>query len=198
MPNFAEPLAPVVLENAHVRLEPLRLDHAGALAELTVGTALTRWFPQPLETRDALDNFVATACDLAAKGQALPFVIIDKTSGKVAGSTRFGAIAAEHRRVEIGWTFVGLQWQRTPVNTAAKLLLLAHAFERLGCLRVELKTDALNAASRAAIARIGAVEEGALRRHVIRADGSYRDTVYFSIIDIEWPSARARLEERLG
>ncbi len=163
------------------------------MAELTVGTGLTRWFPEPLETRDAVDRFIATALDHAAKGAALPFVILDAKSGAVAGSTRLGAIAPEHRRAEIGWTFVGEPWRRTAINTAAKLLLLTHAFEAMGCIRVELKTDARNAASRAAIARIGAQEEGVLRSHMICADGHWRDTVYFSILAPEWPSVKTRL-----
>jgi RimJ/RimL family protein N-acetyltransferase len=194
---FAEPIGPVTLENDFVRLEPLCQGHAADLAELTVGTGLTRWFPQPLDSRDLVDAFIAEALELGARQQALPFVIIDH-EGRVAGSTRFGAIVAEHRRVEIGWTFVGAAWQRGPVNTAAKLLLLTHAFERLGCLRVELKTDFRNDKSRAAIARIGATEEGIFRRHVICADGHLRDTVYFSILDDEWAGVKARLQSRLA
>ncbi len=168
------------------------------MAELTVGTGLTRWFPEPLETRAAVEGFIATALDQAAKEQALPFAILEAGTSRIVGSTRFGAIVPEHRRVEIGWTFVGRAWQRGPVNTAAKLLLLTHAFERLNCLRVELKTDARNATSRAAILRIGAVEEGTLRRHIICADGHYRDTVYFSILAEEWADSKARLLARLG
>ncbi len=123
---------------------------------------------------------------------------MDRASGAVAGSTRFGNVAPEHRRVEIGWTFVGYPWQRTSVNTAAKLLLLTHAFERLGCVRVELKTDARNTVSRAAILRLGATEEGILRHHIVCADGHLRDTVYFSILAAEWPAVKAKLTARLG
>jgi RimJ/RimL family protein N-acetyltransferase len=195
---FAEPLSPLTLENQHVRLIPLAPEHTDALADLTVGTGLTRWFPEPLETRAAVDKFVETALALAAKAQALPFAIIDPATGAVAGSTRFGNVAAEHRRVEIGWTVVGRPWQRTRVNTAAKLLLLTHAFERLGCIRVELKTDARNATSRAAILRIGATEEGALRHHIVCADGYLRDTVYFSILAAEWPAVKAALDAKLA
>ena len=198
MPSFAESIEPVTLENGHVRLEPLRADHAGALAELTIGTGLTRWFPQPLDTRAAVDHFIAVALALAAKAEALPFVIIHKETGRIIGSTRYSNIAPEHRRLEIGHTFVGKAWQRSAVNTQCKLLLLTHGFERLDCLRIELKTDSQNAASRAAIARIGATEEGILRRHVIRADGTYRDTVYFSIIAEEWPTVKANLTARLS
>ena len=195
--SFAKPLAPVTLENEFVRLVPLERDHANALAELTVGTGLTRLFPEPLETREGVDKFVATALALAEKAQALPFVIIDRASGAVAGSTRFGNIAAEHRRVEIGWTFLGRPWQRTAINTSAKLLLLTHAFERLGCIRVELKIDARNVRSRTAILRMGAVEEGTLRHHIVCADGHLRDTIYFSILVAEWPAAKAALEAKL-
>jgi RimJ/RimL family protein N-acetyltransferase len=168
-----------------------------ALAELTAGNGLTRWFPQPLDEYADVEQFVTEALSLAEKQLALPFAIVDG-QGRVAGTTRFGAIVAEHRRVEIGWTFVGRPWQRSPINTAAKLLLMTHGFERLGCIRIELKTDARNAVSRAAIARIGAVEEGMLRHHIICADGHLRDTVYFSVLDDEWPAVKARLEARLA
>jgi RimJ/RimL family protein N-acetyltransferase len=116
----------------------------------------------------------------------------------VVGSTRFCAIAPEHRRVEIGWTFVAAPWQRSAVNTEAKLLMLRHAFETWGCRRVEFKTNALNARSRAALLRLGATEEGTFRSHMVQPDGSRRDTVYFAIIDHDWPAVRARLETRLA
>jgi RimJ/RimL family protein N-acetyltransferase len=195
--GFAEPIAPVTLANDFVHLEPLRADHVSALVELTVGQNLTRWFPQPLDERRHVEQFVAEALDLAAKQLALPFAIVTR-DGRIAGSTRFGAVVAEHRRVEIGWTFVGRDFQRTPVNTAAKLLLMTHGFERLGCIRVELKTDARNAVSRAAIARLGATEEGTLRHHVICADGHLRDTVYFSVLAQEWPGVKAGLQAKLA
>jgi RimJ/RimL family protein N-acetyltransferase len=176
---------------------PLALGHAPALAELTVGTGLTRWFPQPLDTRADVDRFVADALELGSRRLALTFAIVDR-QGRIAGSTRFGNIAAEHRRLEIGWTFVGRSWQRTPVNTAVKLMLMTYGFERLGCIRIELKTDARNAVSRTAIARVGAIEEGVLRHHMVCADGHLRDTVYFSVLAGEWPAVKARLENRLA
>jgi RimJ/RimL family protein N-acetyltransferase len=175
----------------------LRWDHAPALAKLTVGNDLTRWFPQPLDTRAEVDKFVADALVLAETQQALPFTIVD-AQGRIAGSTRFGAIVPEHRRIEIGWTFVGTAWQRTAVNTAAKLLLMEHGFERLGCNRIELKTDARNAVSRAAIARLGATDEGTLRHHMVCADGHLRDTVYFSVLASEWPTVKAGLRAKLA
>jgi RimJ/RimL family protein N-acetyltransferase len=195
--GFREPLAPIVLENAFVRLEPLRLDHADDLATLTIGTGITRWFPEPLETRTILDRYVAEGVAQAENGAALPFVIVDSL-GRVAGCTRYMNIAAEHKRLEIGSTFVGAPWQRSAINTAAKLLLLEHGFERLGCIRIELKTDSRNMKSRNAILRIGAREEGTFRRHVICSDGRQRDTVYFSILADEWPDIKARLTARLG
>jgi RimJ/RimL family protein N-acetyltransferase len=194
---FKEPLQPVTLENAFVRLEPLRLDHAADLAALTVGTGITRWFPEPMETRVILDRYVAEGVRQAAEGTALPFAIVDP-GGPVVGCTRYMNIAAENNRLEIGSTFVGAPWQRSAINTAAKLLLLEHGFERLGCVRIELKADARNMKSRNAILRIGAKEEGTLRRHVICSDGYVRDTVYFSILADEWPPIKTRLTARLG
>ena len=174
----------------------MRAEHAADLAALTAGTGITRWFPEPLETRAIVDRYVAEALDQADRHVSLPFVIVDPL-GPVIGSTRYMNIAAEHRRLEIGSTFVGAAWQRTPVNTAAKLLLMESGFERLGCNRIELKTDARNAASRAAIARIGATEEGTLRQHVLCADGYLRDTVYFSVLAHEWPTVKAGLHTKL-
>lgn len=195
--GFATPLAPVTLENAFVRLEPLRTDHAADLATLTVGTGVTRWFPEPLERRAIVDRYIAEALDQAERQVSLPFAIVDPL-GPVVGCTRYMNIAAEHRRLEIGSTFVGAPWQRSAINTAAKLLLLEHGFERLGCIRIELKADSRNMKSRNAILRIGATEEGTLRRHVICSDGHQRDTVYFSILADEWPDIKARLRARLG
>jgi RimJ/RimL family protein N-acetyltransferase len=128
---------------------------------------------------------------------ALPFALIEKSSGRVIGSTRYANIERVHHRLEIGWTWVARRWQRTAMNTEAKYLLLRHAFERLKCIRIELKTDSLNDRSRAAILRIGAREEGTFRNHMITASGRIRHTVYFSVIDSEWADVKARLEARL-
>jgi N-acetyltransferase len=128
----------------------------------------------------------------------LPFAQVEKTTGRVIGSTRYANIERAHRRLEIGWTWIARPWQRTAVNTESKYLLLRHAFETLGCVRVELKTDSLNAKSRAAILRIGAREEGTFRNHMITSSGRIRHTVYFSIVDAEWPEVRSRLERVLG
>ncbi len=152
--------------------------------------------PKPVATRDAMREWIETALARQAAGEALPFAIVHRASGRVAGSTRFMEISAPNRRVEIGWTWLGKEFQRTAVNTEAKFLLLRHAFEVLGCLRVEFKTDALNAASRKALARIGATEEGTLRSHMVTASGRVRDSVYFSVIAAEWASVRERLEQQ--
>jgi N-acetyltransferase len=130
-------------------------------------------------------------------GSALPFATVERATNTVVGSTRYGNIVPQHRRAEIGWTWIAPRWQRTAVNTEAKYLMLRHAFDVMACRRVELKTSALNARSRAAMLRIGATEEGTLRRHMVQPDGSARDSVYFSVIDEEWPAVRERLEEML-
>ncbi len=141
--------------------------------------------------------YIEAALNEQERGLALPFAIVEKATGRAIGSTRYANIDRMHHRVEIGWTWVARDWQRTPMNTEAKYLLLRHAFETLGCMRVELKTDSLNERSRAAILRIGAREEGIFRNHMITASGRVRHTVYFSIIDSEWPAVKARLEAKL-
>ncbi|HLK91687.1 MAG TPA: GNAT family protein [Polyangia bacterium] len=187
----------VTLEGTRFRLEPLRASHHGALCAIGLDADLWRWSPKPLRTPEDVTEYVAFALRERDAGRALPFVVTERSSGEVIGSTRFGAIEPAHRRVEIGWTWYAARWQRTAANTEAKYLLLRHAFETLGCIRVELKTDALNERSRTAIRRIGAQEEGTLRRHMITVSGRLRDTVYYSILDAEWPAVKAALEARL-
>jgi N-acetyltransferase len=189
---------PVTLEGQHVRLEPLSIDHVDALSAVGLEPSLWTWIPDAVTTRDEMQAYVEKALAERAAGRALPFATIERAGGQVVGSTRFAAIEVAHRRVEIGWTWIGTPWQRSYVNTEAKLLMLAHAFDVWGCLRVELKTDRLNAKSRAAIARIGGTEEGIFRQHMITASGRVRDTVYFSILETEWPTVRARLLARLA
>jgi RimJ/RimL family protein N-acetyltransferase len=192
------PLAPVTLAGRYVRLEPLASEHIDALAEVGLDPDLWRWTTSQVTNRDEMAAYVQAALAGQAAGSALPFVTVEQASGRIIGSTRYGNIDLANRRVEIGWTWVARPWQRTAVNTEAKYLMLRHAFETLGCLRVELKTDVLNERSRRAIGRIGGREEGILRKHVITQSGRVRDTVYFSIIDDEWPAAKAALEARLG
>ena len=181
-----------------VRLEPLTIAHVDALAEFACDEELWRWSSSRLASRDDVEAYVHTALAEAARGEALPFATVALREGRVVGSTRFAAWAPAHRRVEIGWTWIARPWQRSAVNTEAKLMMLRHAFGALGCGRVELKTDALNARSRAAIARLGAHEEGTLRRHMICDGGRVRDTVYFSITEDEWPAVERGLIERLA
>ena len=191
-------MTPAILDGEHVRLVPLTRDHLSALCEVGLDPELWRWTASEVRTCDNMRRYVEVALAAQAAGTALPFATIYKESGRVVGSTRFGNYAPEHRRVEIGWTFVGRPWQRTAVNTEAKLLMLRHAFDTLGLNRVEWKTDALNARSRAAILRLGAVEEGTLRAHMVVGDGRLRDTVYFSVLRPEWPRVEAGLVARLA
>lgn len=190
-------LRPVVLEGAIVRLEPLSLDHLPGLIEVGLDPGLWQWTTQVVHTPAEMESYVRGALAEQEAGRALPFATIDRASGRVAGSTRYAAIEPLHRRVEIGWTWVAPRWQRTPVNTEAKYLMLRHAFEEWGCIRVEFKTDVLNTRSRQALLRIGAKEEGILRSHMITATERIRDTVYFSVLASEWPAVRAALGAKL-
>jgi RimJ/RimL family protein N-acetyltransferase len=191
-------IEPIILEGRHVRLEPLSLDHLDGLCAVGLAGDIFRWFPEPVHSAGEMRIFIEKALAAQKAGTALPFATMEKVSGRAAGSTRYGNIDLSHRRVEIGWTWLAPGWQRTPLNTEAKYLLLRRAFEQLGCIRVELKTDALNERSRKAILRIGAKEEGILRQHIITANGRFRDTVYYSIVDSEWPGVKAALEQKLA
>jgi len=190
---------PVTLEGTSIRLEPLSPAHHAALCEVGFDDAIWRWNPRPpIRTPDDMRRYIESALQQQASGKALPFATIERASGRAVGSTRFADIDVEHRRMEIGYTWIAPPWQRSPVNTEAKYLMLRHAFETLGCIRVELKTDSLNERSRNAIARIGAKEEGIFRNHMVTHTGRLRHSVYFSIIDSEWPTAKANLEAKLA
>ena len=191
-------VVPVTLEGRHVRLEPLAKAHVAGLAEVGLDEELWRWIPTPVRTAEEMAAYIETALEEQARGVSLPFAIVEKATGRAMGSTRYGNIDRAHHRVEIGWTWVARKWQCTAVNTEAKYLLLRHAFETLGCIRVELKTDSLNEKSRAAILRIGAQHEGIFRNHMITTNGRIRHSAYYSIIDSEWPAVKARLESRLN
>ena len=188
-------VTPVVLRGKEVRLEPLGLIHAQGLYNR--GRVEADWTHLPrscfvdlADTRHWIDEA------LAVEGQ-LPFAIVETAKDKVIGSTRYLNIRPEHRSLEIGWTWLGQNWQRTAINTETKLLLLSHAFEKLGCIRVEFKTDTRNERSQRALQRIGATKEGVLRNHMIVQDEFVRDSVYFSVISSEWLDVKERLE-RLG
>ncbi len=188
---------PITLQGVHVRLEPLSLTHLDKLSAVGLDPDLWRWTTTQLRTREDMLHYLQVALDEQSRGTALPFVTVLQETDQVVGSTRFGNIDRQNRRMEIGWTWVAVPWQRTVVNTEAKYLMLGHAFESLGCIRVEFKTDSLNEPSRKALLRIGAKEEGTLRNHMIVHDGRFRHSVYFSVIAEEWPSVKALLESKL-
>jgi N-acetyltransferase len=192
-------VVPVTLEGSIVRLEPIRRDHAELFWEAAKNNLedIFRWIPYAMKTPEDFRTLIDKAFSEQERGESVVFATVERSSGRVVGSTRFMNIDRANRRVEIGSTWIAPAWQRTAVNTEAKYLMLRQAFEGWGCMRVELKTDALNQKSRNAILRIGAKEEGTLRRHLITWTGRVRDTVYFSILDGEWPEVRAALESRL-
>lgn len=187
----------VVLEGRYVRLEPLSREHLDGI--LTAGSHddLWTWTTVRPEGREGFALFIDTALEGFAAGTELPFTTIDRASGEIVGCTRYLNIERASRRLEIGWTWITPRMQRTYVNTEAKYLQLRHCFEELGCLRVELKTDARNEKSRNAMLRIGARFEGVFRKHQLTQGGINRDTAWFSIIDDEWLDVKARLEAML-
>ena len=191
---------PLAMELPHgvARLEPLREEHAKPLFSL-IGDPETWRYLVVKRPHDAAEmhQWVRHALDAQARGVELPFVVIDRRSGEIAGTTRYMDINREHRNLEIGATAYGRAWRRTSMNTECKLLMLAHAFDAMGCERVQLKCDARNEASRRAILRIGATFEGVLRKHRVLEDGFVRDTAMYSIIREEWPAVRDRLGQLL-
>lgn len=192
-------IEPVVLEGRIVRMEPLDLAvHEAGLLAIGLDAELWRWTTSRPADAAGLRRYLEQAIHERAAGQSLPFAVRHRASGAIAGCTRFGNISMAHRRVEIGWTWVASAFQRTGVNTEQKRLMFAHAFDTWGVHRVELKTSSLNEKSKAAMRRLGLVEEGTLRKHMVNEDGSRRDSVYFSVIDDEWPAMRARLDAMLA
>ena len=186
---------PIILQGKQVRLEPMTEAHIPGLAEIGVGQPFWDFMVYGrMETADDMRGWVQDILSRAEKGKDLPFVAIQLESGRVAGATRYMNIMPNDRGLEIGGTWYGPEFQRTVVNTECKYLLLSHAFETLGCIRVQLKTDLRNERSQKAIERIGAVKEGVLRNHMILPDGHYRHSVYYSILDTEWPEVKRRIE----
>lgn len=193
-------VVPVTLEGSAVRLEPIRREHTELFWEVAQNDLedIFRWIPYAMKTREDFRTLIEKAFAEQERGESVVFATVERGSGRVVGSTRFMNIDRANRRVEIGSTWIAPAWQRTGVNTEAKYLMLRHAFEVWGCMRVELKTDALNQKSRHAILRIGAKEEGTLRRHLVTWTGRVRDTVYFSILEDEWVEVKSGLESRLA
>lgn len=189
---------PVVLTGKHVRLEPMTEQHVPGLAEIGIGQPFWDFMLYGnISSHDEMRNWVRGILSRAEKGTDLPFVAIHLQTGHVAGATRYLNIMPKDRGLEIGGTWYGPEFQRTAVNTECKYLLLRHAFETLGCIRVQLKTDLRNERSQKAIERIGAVKEGVLRNHMILPDGRYRHSVFYSILDTEWIAVKKRLEQML-
>jgi RimJ/RimL family protein N-acetyltransferase len=195
LPTF-DPL-PTILNGHHVRLEPLGAHHAADLFVAGDDPDIWRYkpIPRPVDLGDT-EAWIASAIERAANGTEIPFAIIHRASGRAIGSTRYLDIRHGDRALEIGWTWIGREHQRSAVNTECKYLLLTHAFERHGAIRVQFKADSRNVRSLAAIERIGGIREGLLRNQRILHDGYIRDAVIFSIIDNEWPTVKARLEDR--
>jgi RimJ/RimL family protein N-acetyltransferase/GNAT superfamily N-acetyltransferase len=191
-------IAPVTLEGRHVRLEPLSMAHVDDLSAIGLDPDLWRWIPFQITTPEEMAGYIRDALAAQQAGSAIPFATIDRQTNKAIGSTRYMNIDRANDRVEIGSTWIAHDFQRSPINTEAKLLMLRHAFETLQCMRVELKTDSMNRRSRNAIQRIGAVQEGIFRNHMRTYTGRIRHSVYFSIIDSEWPQVKAGLESKLA
>ena len=190
-------IEPVTLTGERVTIEPLQREHESALREAARDGELWRlWFtsvPRP----DDVASYIDTALRWREERDAMPFVVRLRADGSVVGCTRYFNVEPEHRRLEIGYTWYARRVQRTAINTECKLLLLTHAFEALKCIAVEFRTSWFNHASRSAIARLGAKQDGVLRNHQISPDGSYRDTVVFSILESEWPAVRQHLRFEL-
>ncbi len=190
---------PVMLSGRCVRLEPLGEQHADDLLAAGSDPAIWRYLPRgPFKSIADVSTWIEGACSEMARIDGVPFAIIDLATQRAIGSSRYLAIRRAHRGLEVGWTWLGISAQRTAINTECKLLLLGHAFDDLGALRVEFKTDSRNERSRAAILRIGASFEGAFRKHMICPDGELRDSAYYSVLEDEWPQVRAKLEQRLA
>jgi RimJ/RimL family protein N-acetyltransferase len=191
-------IKPITLHGKYVRLEPMTEAHVSALAEIGVGQEFWDFMVYGrMDNEDDMRGWVRDILSRAEKGTDLPFVAIQLESGRVAGATRYLNIMPNDRWLEVGGTWYGLDFQRTAVNTECKLLLLTHAFETLGCIRVQIKTDSLNLRSQSAIERLGAVKEGVLRNHMILPNGRVRHSVFYSILDTEWPDVKTRLQTLL-
>ena len=191
-------IAPVTLTGRFVRLEPLTREHIGALSRVAYDPSIWTWMPTTVDDLASLERWLDEALAAERAGTALPFATILRDGDVAIGSTRFMNISARDGRVEIGGTWIAPAHQRSVVNTEAKYLMLRHAFETLGATRVELKTHAKNEKSRRAIERIGGVYEGMHRKHMLHQDGTRRDTVWYSILDEEWPGVKERLEGTLN
>jgi RimJ/RimL family protein N-acetyltransferase len=191
-------IKPITLTGKVVRLEPMTVDHVSGLSLAGKDESIWKYMLYgALTTKDSMSAWVDSILLLQAAGTDLPFTVIHLASGRVAGATRYMEMRPPHRSLEIGGTWYAPEFQRTAVNTECKYLLLKYAFEELNCIRVQFKADARNERSIRGIEHLGAIREGVLRNHYVLLDGIFRDSVYFSILDREWPGVKKRLEERL-
>jgi RimJ/RimL family protein N-acetyltransferase len=192
-------IEPVTLTGRYVRLEPLSLDHAPGLWAVGHDADIWRFMPYgPIDSLDRMKWWIGEMLRRQAAGDDLPFAVIDLPGSRPIGATRYMTIERAHRSLEIGGTWYGKAFQRTAANTESKYLLLRHAFETLGCVRVQFRTDLRNERSQRAIERLGAVREAVFRKHLLMPDGYQRSSVFYSILDDEWPAVKARLETMLG
>ncbi len=191
-------VSPVILQGKHVRLEPLNESHIPGLTEIGAGQDFWNFMLYgDMKTEDDMRNWVLDIMGRGQRGTDLPFAVIYLESGQVAGATRYLNIVPHDRGLEVGGTWYGLDFQRTVVNTECKYLLFTHAFEVLKCIRLQIKTDSRNVRSQKAIERIGAKKEGVLRNHMILPDGYIRHSVFYSILDTEWPEVKINLEKMM-
>jgi RimJ/RimL family protein N-acetyltransferase len=190
-------IEPITLTGDHVVLEPLDRSHEGALARAAADGELWRLWYTSVPLPELAGEYIGAALEMREEEGAMPFAVRDKASGEIVGCTRCFNAEPGHRRLEIGYTWYAKRVQRTAINTESKLLLLTHAFEQLRCIAVEFRTSWFNEASRRAIERLGAKQDGVLRNHMIMPDGTYRDTVVYSIIESEWPAVRRHLRFHL-
>lgn len=190
---------PLILTGKYIRLEPLNENHIPDLCLVGLDERIWRYMRYGMVlTKEQMQTWVSNILEKAAKGNEIPFAVIHLESGRAIGATRFLTIQPDQRNLEIGGTWIGIDYQRTAVNTECKYLMLKHAFEVMGIIRVQIKTDLRNIASQRAIERLGAVKEGILRKHMILPDGYIRDSVIYSILDDEWPAVKAGLEQKLN
>ena len=186
------------LSQEHTRLLPMEVAHASALYDAGRHPEIWDYLPARMSSFEDMERFIENALQQKATGNEFPYVIQEVQTGRIVGSTRYCDIQPAHKNLEIGWTWLTPDMWRTPINTECKFLLLQNAFESLSILRVCLKTDARNTRSQRAVERLGAVKEGVLRRHRILPDGFVRDSIYYSILDTEWPVVKAGLEKRMA
>lgn len=195
--NSPQTLEPITLEGGIIRLEPLSMAHYEGLCLNGLEPAIWQWVHTPATSPEGMKAYIDYAIQCHQEGTTLPFAIIDQATGIPIGSTRFTGFSAAHSQLEIGWTWICIPWQGSLVNTEMKYLMLRQAFEQWGCIRVQFKTDSLNIRSQRALLKIGAHEEGTFRNHMKLKTGRIRHSVYYSILDSEWPDIKAKLETRL-